>query len=455
MAEHSYDAGTATAAAGGGDDVHTAGVGSDQAAAARRAFLNSSTVSSSDCSEDESPAPAGAYSGAGRAAYSSAGATSSGRQHADVGSLQAHGSLSAAVPVGPAGSAVDRALGRVGSRSSTAARALVAADADANATSDSDSDVSEMSCSSSSSCSGSVEVPVGVRSSSRADHTLPSAAASSAVPQYPQEGRSITAVQQALYGCDTTSSPSYASRRSALAGTAAGLAVSPAAATAASPVPVKVYARSLSNRVGGLPRGCCGIRNAGNTCYQNSALQLLGCVPELVGALLGQQAVQLFQGATADAANNRSRRSVQQALAVAAAAAQAGITWRPDAAVGPALQALVCEMWGFEQAQQRHQRGSPSQMVQRSVQHQQQLQRVTQCMHALRSVMAEVDPRWDDGDQWDCQEFCLALLQTVHVSAKTQQHNAAASATLTRCCSCCCVVFRAWTVCTPTGLVWQ
>jgi hypothetical protein len=429
MAEHSYDAGTATAAAAaaGDDDAHTAGVGSDQAAAARRAFLNCSTVSSSDCSEDERPAPAAAYSGA---AYSSAGATSNSRQHAATGSLQAHGGLSAAGSLGPASSLVDRALGRAGSRSSTAAQALVAANADANTTSESDSDVSEMSCSSSDSGSGSVEVLVDVRSS-RAHHTSPStAAAATAAPQYPQEGRSITAVQALDNDGMTISTPSYASRRSALAATAAGLTVSPTAATAGSPVPLKAYTRSLSNRVGGLPRGCCGIRNAGNTCYQNSALQLLGCVPELVGALLGQQAVQLFQGAAADAANNRSRRSVQQALTAAAAAAQVGIAWRPDAAVGPALQALVCEVWGFEQAHQRHQRSSPSQMVQRSVQHQQQLHRVTQCMHALRSVMAEVDPRWDDGDQWDCQEFCLALLQTVHVSANAQQQDQAALAAL-------------------------
>jgi Na+/glutamate symporter len=142
----------------------------------------------------------------------------------------------------------------------------------------------------------------------------------------------------------------------------------------------------------------------------------MGCVPELVGALLGQQAVQLFQGAAAAAANNHSRRSVQQALSVAAAAAQAGISWRPDAVVGPALQALVCEMWGFEQAQQRQQRGSQPQMVQQSAQQQQQ--RVTQCINALRSVMAEMNPHWDDGEQHDSQEFFLALLQYVHVSKK-------------------------------------
>jgi hypothetical protein len=68
-------------------------------------------------------------------------------------------------------------------------------------------------------------------------------------------------------------------------------------------------------------------------------------------------------------------------------------------------------MWGFEQAQQRQQRVSQPQMVQQSAQ--QQLQRVTRCMDALRSVMAEMNPHWDDGEQWDSQEFCLALLQAV------------------------------------------
>jgi ubiquitin C-terminal hydrolase len=172
----------------------------------------------------------------------------------------------------------------------------------------------------------------------------------------------------------------------------------------------------------GLPRGCCGIRNQGNTCYQNTAVQLLCCVPELVGALLGQQAVQLLRAAAADATNNRSKASVQRALLVAAAAAQAGIAWLPKASVGPALQQLVREMWGFQELQERSQGSSPvrKQVAQRPQaqlqEQQQQLQRVTACMTALREAMAEVDPRWDDGDQWDCQEFALTLLQMVHVS---------------------------------------
>jgi ubiquitin C-terminal hydrolase len=190
----------------------------------------------------------------------------------------------------------------------------------------------------------------------------------------------------------------------------------------------------------GLPRGCCGIRNQGNTCYQNTAIQLLCCVPELVGALLGQQAVQLLRTAAADAANNRSKSSIQHALLVAAAAAQAGIAWLPKATVGPALQQLVCEMWGFQQLQDRSQRSSPSrrQPAQRPQgqlqEQQQQLQRVTACMAALREAMAELDLRWDDGDQWDCQEFALTLLQTVHVSWQLVGATMAMAPAVTTCC---------------------
>jgi hypothetical protein len=106
---------------------------------------------------------------------------------------------------------------------------------------------------------------------------------------------------------------------------------------------------------------------------------------------------------------------MHNALLDAAAAAQDGIDWLPNAAVGPALQALVFEMWGFQAPQQRRYRGSPG--PQRQQYHP---QGVSQCMEALRTAMAELDPRWDDGDQWDCQEFCLALLQAVHVSRARQ-----------------------------------
>lgn len=155
------------------------------------------------------------------------------------------------------------------------------------------------------------------------------------------------------------------------------------------------------------PRGCCGIRNLGNTCYQNSCVQLLGCVPEFVGALLGRQALLLFKQAAADAAINCSRRSIQQALAAAAAAAAVGIEWVSNATVGPALQALLCEMWGFQQQCQQQQ--------QQLVHRQQQLYRVTDCMDELRSAMADIDPRWDDGEQWDVSEAITQLLQIVHV----------------------------------------
>lgn len=400
LAEHSstVDA-TPAAAVGVGDAAWLSQLATDtgvdqQAAAARRAFIDcSSSSSSSECLEQSDSRQAAA-----RAAAYSRGNSSSSRQRPSSCQREQQSAADNRSAVG-----MRRMLGRADSSEHGVSNSIVAAAAvAAGATSDSESDVSEMSSSLSSGSECSVEVAVRPRSQR---------------PQSPEQQQ-----QEALYGDDTTTSslcsPAYA-RRSSLVGSPAGVAAGSASPAAANQVPVKAMAHSLSARVGGLPRGCCGIRNQGNTCYQNSALQLLGCVPELVGVLLGPQAVQLFQEAAAGAARQHGRRSrVTRALAAAAAAAQEGIDWRRGAAVGPALQALVGEVWGFQQATQasRLQRGSPSQTVQRSLQHQQQLQRVTQCMAALRCAMAESDPRWDDGDQWDCQEFCLALLQTVHVS---------------------------------------
>lgn len=320
----------------------------------------------------------------------------------------------------------------------------------------SDSDVSEMRSSldgSDSDSDSSICVAVHVRSSSRPiSHTTSVAADAGSLTHHPLQqhvahtsgisgGAHGAVVQQAPPGGVVLPSNSLSIgrsssghvSRSAMVGSPSSVPDS-AAAAAARQSPIKAVACSPSRRgavgtvVGALlPRGCCGIRNQGNTCYQNSAVQLLACVPELVGALLGPQALHLFQGAAVEASNKHWGRSIRHALLAAVAAAQDGIDWRPDALVGPALQALVCEMWGFSR-QHPHQRlqdlssypGSPCQQQQQQlvgrVQQQQQLQRVTACMDALRSAMAESDPRWDDGDQWDCQEFCLALLQLVHVS---------------------------------------
>lgn len=394
-------------------------------AAARHAFLNSSPSSGSWCSDDQDTSPARAAAGAGSASQTQALGSSSGssaqrQAHVQVQSQQwqaSFGRAQASSGADGTASADLTAIAAAGarkvlysSRCDSSRHGAGTAPLDAGAASDSDSDVSEMSCSSldSGSSSSSVAVTVNVRAAGYAGQQQ-----AAAFPQYPQAGRRSTAVQLEAY---SNSGTGYGNRSTSVGSPAAPSLAQPVSAAVVGTVPVKAYARSLASQRGaGLPRGCCGLRNSGNTCYQNSALQLLGCVPELVGALLGQQAVPLFLGAATDAANNRSKASMHNALLDAAAAAQDGIDWLPNAAVGPALQALVCEMWGFQAPQQRRPRGSPG--PQRQQYHP---QGVSQCMEALRTAMAELDPRWDDGDQWDCQEFCLALLQAVHVSRAGQ-----------------------------------
>jgi ubiquitin C-terminal hydrolase len=103
------------------------------------------------------------------------------------------------------------------------------------------------------------------------------------------------------------------------------------------------------------------------------------------------------------AAASSNSSSGQRALTAAAAAAQAGVQWAPGAKVGPALQALVCNMWGPKQQQQ------------------QQQQRLRGHMTSLRQALADADLisgcKWVDGCQQDCSEFVLALLQQLHFEA--------------------------------------
>jgi hypothetical protein len=224
--------------------------------------------------------------------------------------------------------------------------------------------------------------------------------------------------QQAMSAANSSSSCSSARQ-------ATGWAAVPLQGSAAPACAVQqaVQRRPTSNKKWELPLGCCGMHNPSNYCYQNTAMQLLCCVQELVGSMLGPQAVQLLQGAAAaHAASSSSSSSVQGALLAAARAAHVGVQWVPGTTVGPAFQALVREMWGCGQRGQGSTQGLGSSLHSRQLGHKaqpkQQRQRVSACMKALREAMAQVDifNRWNNELQQDCTEFALALLHQLHVS---------------------------------------
>jgi hypothetical protein len=237
-----------------------------------------------------------------------------------------------------------------------------------------------------------------------------------------QNLRAARAQQQQQQQAMSATNSSSSSARQVTGWAAVPLQGSAVPACAVQP-PVQV--RPISNKKWEQPLGCCGLQNPNNYCYQNTALQLLCCVPELVGPLLGPHAVQLLQGAAAShAASSSGSSSVQGALLAAARAAHVGVQWVPRATVGPAFQALVREMWGCGQGGQGSTQGMGSssfhsrQAGHKAQPRQQQQQRVSACMKALREAMAKVDPfnRWGNGQQQDCTEFALALLQQLHVS---------------------------------------
>lgn len=138
----------------------------------------------------------------------------------------------------------------------------------------------------------------------------------------------------------------------------------------------------------GLPCGCVGLNNLGNTCFMNSILQCLNCLPELVVALLGRRAAQQLQNAAESGPFVTGLHHIS-------AAAQ-GVQWHPKASVGPAFGDLLAEMWSKQHSLSRQCAISPRQF--------------------LRAV-AGADKRWGDGCQQDSQEFLHSMLEQLQVQA--------------------------------------
>ncbi|KAF8071039.1 Usp2 [Scenedesmus sp. PABB004] len=132
------------------------------------------------------------------------------------------------------------------------------------------------------------------------------------------------------------------------------------------------------------PAGCVGLINLGNTCYANSVLQCLNCLPEFVSALLGPCALP--------------------------GAPHGPVAWSADATVAPALRSLLEEIWGAAQPGC----GQPPSLCGSSGGRR---RAATVSPRRLLRAMAAVDDRWADGCQQDGQEFLHSLLERLQSEA--------------------------------------